>query len=212
MRPQSSSKPAPGWALWRARPDGLDLARQGYNAFWASRALMAVTLGWLVGQWARYQELRLRPAAVFAPEVWLWLAGVLAGYTLSGLWKVGQLVHHHIIDPSPGRITWLSPLATYRNAVANFRAYDLPFPGFLEWFRAEPLWTIAFVGMMAVEVAAIAAAFRLRLQLFFWPALVAFHLANALLWHTIWWVAPFLITALLFPYYLLPGSPYRPAR
>jgi hypothetical protein len=130
--------------------------------------------------------------------------GLLFTYTLSGLWKALGLFYKLCFKPLD--VHWLHPDASLFNAVISFRNYDLAFD-LLPVFAYPRFWQLSFVLVLLVQVLGVIAAFRWQWRVGVGLALIVFHVINAVVFATVFIIAPVIIALLFFPYHVL--SPKR---
>lgn len=131
---------------------------------------------------------------------WLY-AGLLIGYTMSGLWKLIGLAYKSIFKPE--QINWMHPLAMKLNSIVGYRDWDEPIGDLMNWYEVSWPWQIAFVGMMFLQI--FSALGAMRTQLTPWIALgnIMFHLINVVLIRIEFYVAPMMLLVIFFPYHLV---------
>lgn len=124
--------------------------------------------------------------------------GLLFTYFLSGLWKWLGLFYKVFFKPTD--INWLHPDASLFNAIISFYNYDLNF-NLLPLFSYPLFWQISFILVLFIQIFCVLAAFRPQLRTGMALALIVFHIINAIVFATVFVIAPLIIACLFFPYY-----------
>lgn len=128
--------------------------------------------------------------------------GFMGTYSMAGIWKVVGLGVRATITPEG--ISWLNNDAALYNAVAGFKSWDLSLDSvFIDVFTIPYIWPILFLGMLNLQLFSFLAA--VRLPLFFWvgSGTIIFHIFNMVFMKIIFFLTPFLILILFFPYHLV---------
>lgn len=125
--------------------------------------------------------------------------GLLATYSLAGLWKfIGLLYRAFFTLDKP---SWLSEDAVKANGLFNYRVFDQEMPDWLFRFFSIPwLWQVLMLFVIAIQLFAVLGALNKRLSYFFASGLIAFHLFNILFYQTFFLAAPILLAIVFFPY------------
>jgi len=127
--------------------------------------------------------------------------GLLAVYTLSGLWKVAAL-GKKLVSASGG-VHWLKPEAALYNALVSFRDYDQPFAMAQVYTEFPWVWQLGFLAVVYFMVSAVAAAWHPPLRPWVGAFLVAFPLLNQFAFLIVFGVACLTLLCLFFPYSLV---------
>ena len=131
---------------------------------------------------------------------WLF-AGLLIGYTFSGIWKVvglGYKVFWH-----PDQINWLHPLAMKLNSIVGYRDWDISLDHVGDLYSVLWVWQIAFVLMLILQVVSVLGAIRQQLTPYIALGNILFHLINSWLIHIEFYLTPIVLLAVFFPYHLV---------
>ncbi len=130
---------------------------------------------------------------------WLY-AGVLIGYTFSGLWKLAGLVYKFFWHPE--QINWLHPMAMKLNSIVGFRDWDLSLAPVEYTYRFLVVWQIAFIIMLILQVVSVLGAYRPQITLYIALGNICFHVINSLIIHIEFYLTPLVLLAVFFPYHL----------
>lgn len=139
----------------------------------------------------------IRQAESHASGYTWFLLGLLAVYTVSGLWKVVDMTIRDVLKPG---VTWLHSDGMLSSSIAAMRNLDLPMavPNYIETIAW--VFPIGYVFLTFVFCASFVAAFRRPLLVLVVPVIVVFHLLNALTLYALFLSTTIVATVLLLPY------------
>lgn len=137
----------------------------------------------------------------YAKGIKWFFAGLLVGYTMSGLWKIVGFFYKIFFKPS--EMTWFHPDAMVVNSAVGFRDWDMEMGALAGLFEIRWIWQILFLIMLFIQVTTVLGAVRIRFLPYLALGNILFHLANILLIRIEFYVAPMVLFVVFFPYYLL---------
>ena len=130
------------------------------------------------------------------------LAGILATYTLAGIWKFLSLFYK--IIKHPNEVHWLHPYAVELNAIVSARYWDETISEkMLRIYEIPYIWEFGTIFIFFIEFIAIAASFRKNISYFIVTSIIIFHIYNIIFINTSFYVSSFVLLILFFPYHKL---------
>lgn len=137
----------------------------------------------------------------YARAIKWFFAGLLVGYSMSGVWKVVGFVYKVIFKPS--EMTWFHPDAMVVNSAVGFRDWDVEMGALLDLFELRWIWQMLFVVMLLLQLGSVLGAVRIKILPYIALGNILFHLANVLFVRIEFYVAPLVLLITFFPYHLL---------
>jgi len=164
-------------------------------------------LGAFLPQKKEVKELELLD---YAKAVKWFFAGLLVGYTMSGLWKIIGFVYK--VTLKSGEMTWFHPDAMLVNSVVGYRDWDQDLSGLASLYSIHWPWQILFVMMLCLQLFSVLGAVRHQLLPYIALGNILFHLANVFFIRIEFYVTPMVLLTAFFPYHLIFKSIKEPSR
>lgn len=133
--------------------------------------------------------------------------GLLLSYAWAGGWKLLSIIWNEWGGGAGG--SWVAPDAMLQNATTAFWLEDIPVAEMPGLVRQTVLMQVSVWGMLLTQCLAWVGAFRVRWLLVVAVLLVGFHLLNTYLFHTVFWLAPCTVAAVLVPQWIIVGKSTR---
>ncbi len=129
---------------------------------------------------------------------WYYL-GIVANYSMSGIWKLGGLIYK--LFANDGTIHWLHPKAALYNSIVGFHKYDIPLTSQFDIFHFSWPWQVGFLIILLLQTFAVFIVLFPKRYFLFCIAIVTMHFVNITAFAIMFIWQPLVIFILFFPYH-----------